>query len=157
MADQKLYDLLSSTAKAYIYSCLPQTPGSNDPSGDAILANLSNEFRLNFGHSFFVATMPMLQGEKDGNGFVSHLLGMAKSLKTWDIIIKDISVDAAAKSAVVRADYHMVPPNGEEVLNDIVLWINMDESGTKVVRCTEFVDPIASTELAKKMKAGSVE
>lgn len=154
MAEKELYVKLSRTAEAYIYSCLPQIPGGNEVNSKAILANLSDEFRLSFGHSFFVATKPHLQGERTGDGFISHLLSMAKFLKTWNITIKDVSVDPAAKSAVVRADYRMVPPNGEEVLNDIILWMNMDESGMKLLKCTEFVDPVASMELARRMKAG---
>ena len=51
----------------------------------------------------------------------------------------------------------MVPRNGEQVLNDIVFWMVMDESGEKLVRCIEFVDPVASTELAKRMNAGAGE
>lgn len=133
------------------------TPGSNDPDPEAILANLAPTFRLSWGHTFFVATQPHLQGEKTGDAFVSHLLLKAKALETWSIDITNICVDVDTRNVVVRGDYHMVPRNGEQVLNDIVFWMVMDESGEKLVRCIEFVDPVASTELAKRMKAGAGE
>ena len=157
MAEKELYSKLSATATSYIFSCLPKTPGSNDPAPRAILTNLAPTLRLRWGHTFFVATKPHLQGEKTGDGFISHLLLMAKALETWSIDITNICVDVDTRSVVVRGDYHMVPRNGEEVLNDIVFWMFMDESGERMVKCIEFVDPVASTELARRMNAGAGE
>lgn len=157
MAEKALYDKLSATAKSYIFSCLPVTPGSNDPDPEAILNNLAPTFRLSWGHTFFVATKPHLQGEKTGEGFVLHLLLMAKALETWSIDITNICVDVDTRSVVIRGDYHMVPRHGEEVLNDVVFWMSMDQSGEKIVKCVEFVDPVASMELAKRMHAGADE
>ena len=152
MADQALYDQLASTAKAHLLSCQPQTKGSNDPDGKLILSHLAPSFSIDWGHSFWVLTAPHLQGKKTGDEFVSHLLGMAQFLQTWDIVVKDMSVDTKKKSVIVRSDFHMVPKGGEEVLNEIIFWIVMDESGEKVVKCTEFVDTFASEELAKRMQ-----
>ena len=157
MADNTLYDKLETTARAHITSCLPQTLGSNDANAEAILSHLAPDFRMDWGHSFFVSTKPGLQGEVTGEGFVSHLTGMAPLLETWSIEIMNVSVDVEKRNVVVRADYHMVPKGGEEVLNDIIFWMVTDEGGTKLRKCTEFVDPVASAELAKRMKGGPVE
>ena len=154
MASQTLYDKLAATAKAHLFTCLPQTPGSNDPDPKAILSYLDASFRLDFGHKFFVSTAPGLQGEKTGDGFVSHISGMVSLLRTYSLEITNTCVDVERRTVVLRVDFHMVPKGGEEVLNDIVFWIVMDESGEKVLRYTEFVDPVASAELAKRMKAG---
>ena len=110
---------------------------------------------MDFGHKFFVSTLPQLQGKKDGPGFVSHLSGMATSLQTWSIDIINTAVDVEKRTVVFRTEFHMVPKGGDEVLNEILFWITMDESGEKVEHYTEFVDPIASMELAKRMKAGA--
>ena len=149
-----MYDKLAKTAKDALLACLPKTKGSNDPDSDAILANLAPDFYMDFGHQFFVSTLPPLQGRKDGPGFVSHMSGMAKSLQTWSINITNQAVDVEKRTVVFRTDFHMVPKGGEEVLNEIIFWLEMDGSGKKVVHYTEFVDPVASAELAKRMKAG---
>ena len=155
MADASLYEKLAITATGHLTSCLPITPGSNDPSPEAILSILAPEFRIQWGHNFFVTTVPPLQGLKTGEEFVQHLQGMAKSLQTWSINITQTCVDVQNKTVVLRADFHMVPKGGEEVLNDILFWIVMNEAGDKVVKVTEFIDPVASAELAKRMKGHS--
>ena len=80
---------------------------------------------------------------------------MAQSLQTWSIDITSVCVDATSKTAVVRADFHMVPIGGDAVLNDLIFWMAMDDSGEILVRCTEFIDPIAASELAARMKAAA--
>ena len=149
-----LYNKLEQTAKAHLQACLPKTKGSNDVDTEAILSHLSSDFRQDWGHSFFVSTKPALQGEVTGQGFITHMAGMAPALQTWDIIITSICVDVEKKCATVRVVFHMKPKGGEEVLNDIVFWMFMNESGEKLVRCTEFIDPVASAELGRRMKAG---
>jgi hypothetical protein len=149
------YEKLAETAKKGLLSCLPKTRGSNDPDPEAILSNLAPSFYMDFGHKFFVSTLPQLQGKKDGEGFVSHLSGMAGSLQTWSIDITNTAVDVETKTVCLRAEFHMMPKGGEEVLNEILFWIVMDESGEKVAHYTEFVDPVASMELAKRMKAAT--
>lgn len=157
MDNSALYRKLAATAEGHVLSCLPRTPGANDPSADAILSHLAPSFRINWGHSFFVSTKPGLQGEKTGEGFVSHLTGMAKALQTWRINVTNTAVDVQQRTVVVRADFHMVPKGAEEVLNDIIFWVVMDDSGEKVVKCTEFIDPAATSELATRMQAGTAK
>lgn len=157
MATQKLYDKLASTAKAHLETCLPKTLGSNDPDPEAILSYMDPSFRIDFGHKFFVSTAPPMQGEKTGDGFVSHISGMVSRLKTYSLDVTNVSVDVEKRTAVLRVDFHMVPKGGEEVLNDIIFWMVMDDSGEKVVKVTEFVDPVASAELAKRMAMGVVK
>lgn len=155
MANQTLYEKLVATAKGHLHTCLPMTHGSNNADPEAILSYLDPSCRIDFGHKYFISTAPGLQGEKTGNGFVSHLTGMASSLQTWSIDVTNTSVDVEKRTVVLRTDFHMVPKGGEEVLNDIIFWMVMDESGEKILRYTEFVDPVASAELAKRMKAGA--
>lgn len=155
MAGKPTYDQLANTAREALLACHPKTKGSNDPSPDGILARLAPGFYMDFGHKFFVSTLPQLQGKKDGPGFVDHLSSMATSLQTWSIDIINTAVDVERRTVVFRTEFHMVPKGGEEVLNEILFWITMDESGDKVVHYTEFVDPVASMELAKRMKAGA--
>ena len=152
MDRQTLYDKLATTAKAHLNTCLPKTHGSNDPDAGAILSYLDPSFRIDFGHKFFVSTAPGLQGEKTGDGFVAHISGMVSKLQTYSLDVTNVCVDVEKRTVVLRVDFHMVPKGGEVVLNDIVFWMVMDESGEKVLKYTEFVDPIASTELAKRMK-----
>jgi ketosteroid isomerase-like protein len=79
---------------------------------------------------------------------------MSPKLETWRIEVKDVCVDEGKKSAVVRADFHMqAKGDPEAVLNEIVFWVYMNETGEKVVKSTEFVDPAATGELMKRMKA----
>ena len=108
---------------------------------------------MDWGHRHFVSTKPGLQGERSGDGFVTHMSSMTPGLKTWRIEITDLCVDVEHRSVVVRADYYMTPGVGEAVVNDIVLWMSMDESGEKIVRCTEFLDPVATEELGRRMRA----
>ena len=149
-----MYDKLAATAKGHLFACLPQTKGASDPDPEAILSTLDPSFRIDFGHKFFISSTPPLQGEKTGDGFISHTTGMTSLLQTYSLEVTNECVDVQKRTVVLRVDFHMVPKGGEEVLNDIVFWMVMNESGEMVVRCTEFVDPIASAELQKRMKAG---
>ncbi|KAK3713530.1 hypothetical protein LTR37_008488 [Vermiconidia calcicola] len=155
MADQSMYDKLAATAKAHLHACRPVTPGSSDPDPEAIKAHLSPSFHIDFGHKFFVSSTPPLQGEKTADGFIAHMTGMAAKLQTYTLDILDVCVDVEKRTVTQRVEFHMVPKGGEEVLNDIIFWMVMDESGEKVVRITEFVDAAAAAELAKRMQAGS--
>ena len=155
MADTEgLAARLARTIDNHMKAILPQTPGTNIVDGPAILANLAPDYKHDFGHNYFVSTMPHLQGQKDGQGFVNHMAGMAPMLETWDIKVTERCIDAERRSAVVRADFHMTPKGGEMVLNDILFWMGMDESGERLTRVTEFVDPVASKELGVRMRAG---
>jgi len=149
-----IYDELAQTAENHMRAVLPKTPGSNDVDSAAILSNLASNYRQDWGHSYFISTRPPLQGERDGQGFVDHMSGMAPMLETWSIDVTNTCVDTEKRSVTVRADFHMKPKNGDEVLNDIIFWMNMDETGRKLIKVTEFVDPIASAELGARMKAG---
>jgi hypothetical protein len=155
MASKPTYDQLAATAKNALLACQPKTKGSNDPNPEAILAHLASDFYMDFGHKFFVSTLPQLQGKKDGPEFIAHLSGMASSLQTWSIDIVATAVDVENRTVVFRTEFHMVPKVGEGVLNEILFWIHIDEKGEKVARYTEFVDPVASLELAKRMKGAA--
>lgn len=154
-SDGSLYDNIAQTIENHMSAILPKTTGSNDVDAEAILSNLAPEYIHDFGHSYFVSTRPPLQGEKDGNGFVGHMSSMAPMLETWSIDTTQTCIDAERYRAVVRADFHMKPKGGDEVLNDIIFWMKFDETGQKLLGVTEFVDPIASAELGARMRAGA--
>ena len=149
------YEKLAGTAKKMLLSCLPKTKGSNEPDPDAILSNFAPTFYMDMGHKFFVSTFPELQGKKDGPGFVFHMSAMARGLQTWSIDITDTTVDVEKRTVVLRTEFRMAPKGGEEVLNEILFWIVMDESGEKVEHYTEFIDPVAGMELAKRTRAAA--
>ncbi|KAF2480595.1 hypothetical protein BDY17DRAFT_195275 [Neohortaea acidophila] len=150
-----LYDRLAATAKAHIDGMRPKTPGTNQDNADALLANCAPTFRMSWGPAYYISTTPNLQGERTGEEFAAHLRLMAPAFQKWAIDITNMCVDVKTRTAVVRADFHMVPRGGEEVVQDLILWMVMDESGEKVVRCTEFVDAAATVELGVRLKAGT--
>lgn len=81
---------------------------------------------------------------------------MSAAFQTWSIDVQDVSVDTEKNSAVVRAVFHMQAKNDPEVIhNEILFWCQMDDSGEKVLRSTEFVDPAALQALAPKLKAAA--
>lgn len=156
---RQLYDKLTKTAMAFIDSCRPNPAGSNKPDAEAILANLDgNHFRIDWGHKTLVTTKPALQGHKSGQEFVEHMSKMAPGLETWAIEIRQVIVDPIQRTAMVRAEFFMVPLGSglaEErtVLNDIILTFAMDQTGEKILAATEFIDPVASAEIGRLMAA----
>lgn len=154
MAATSLYPKLVTTAQEWVTSTQPKTPGSNDLNTDRIRSRLSPDAILRFGHLHFVSTTPHLQRDESPDDFVDRLKSMSSAFETWDIKVADVNVDTEKKSAVVRAVFHMQAKNDPEVVqNEILFWCQMDESGERVVRSTEFVDPTALQTLAPKLKA----
>src|ERR1700753_2626824 len=153
IANPSMYDRLAATARKHLETCKTKTPGSNDPDPEAVKSMLDASARIAFGHAFFVSTMPNLQGEKTRDGFVEHLCGMASRMQTYSLEIVNTCVDVEKRTVILRVEFHMVPKGGEEVLNDIVFWMTMNETGDKILRYTEFVDAAAGAELAKRMAA----
>ena len=148
----EIYNKLARTAQYFVMATSPRLPGSNVPDPERFLACLAADFQMSWGHSFFVSTKPPLQGTVDGEGFCQHQGGMAKKLETWQIEPTSTCVDVEKHTAVVRADFSMKVRSAEAVINDIVFWISMYESGEKVTQAIEFVDPVASAEIAERMK-----
>ncbi|KAK5130906.1 hypothetical protein LTR08_001569 [Meristemomyces frigidus] len=154
MASNELYDKLTATAREFVLSTSPKTAGGNEPDPDRFLAIVAPEFKMSWGHKFFVSTKPGLQGEISGKDFVAHQGKMCSNLQTWEIVPTSICVDVEKRSAVLRADFFMTAPNQDALLNDIVFWITMDEAGEKATGAKEFIDAVASAELAERMKVG---
>ena len=157
--DQALYDALAACAQGWVTSTMPKTPHTNDLNVDNILSYLSPSAQISWGHTTFVSSKPGLQGTKSPNEFIQHLTSMSPNLATWRIELTDVVVDVRKKSAVVRADFHMlVKGEGvEPVLNDILFWVGMEETeeGVKVIKSIEFIDPTAGAELGKTMMKSS--
>ncbi|KAK5126971.1 hypothetical protein LTR85_008329 [Meristemomyces frigidus] len=154
MASKELYDKLAATAKEFVMSTTPKKAGTNEPDPDRFLATIAPNFKMSWGHKHFVSTKPGLQGEISGQDFVEHQGKMVSNLQTWEIEPTSLCIDVEKKTAVLRADFFMVAPGQEKLLNDILFWITMDESGEKVTEAKEFIDPVASAELAERMKQG---
>lgn len=150
-----MYNKLHDTAKSWVLSTSPVPPGSNKQDHEHILAHLTPDANIEWGHANFLSSAPHLQGSKTGKEFIQHLSGMAPMLETWRIDVADVCVDVENKSAVVRADYYMqAKSDPEAVRNEILFWVYMDEAGEKVVKSTEFIDPTAAGALKAKMMAG---
>ena len=154
MTEACSHAVLSGTAKDWVLSTQPKTPGSNDPDYDHIRHMLAPNAILRFGHKYFVSTAPHLQHDESPDDFVDRLKSMSAFLQTWHIDIVSVAADVENHSAVVRAVFNMHAKNDPEVVqNEILFWCQMDESGRKVVESTEFVDPTALMALKPKLEA----
>jgi hypothetical protein len=154
MTEACTYSVLSGTAKDWVLSTQPKTPGSNNPDYDHIRHLLSSNAVLRFGHKHFVSTAPHLQRDESPDDFINRLKSMSAFLQTWHIDIVSVAADVENHSAVVRAVFHMQAKNDAEVIeNEILFWCQMDERGRKVVESTEFVDPTALMALKPKLEA----
>jgi hypothetical protein len=154
MTEPCSYAVLSGTARDWVLSTQPKTPGSNDPDYDHIRHQLSPNAILRFGHKHFVSTAPHLQHDESPDDFINRLKSMSALFETWKIDIISIAADVENSSAAVRAVFHMHAKNDPEVVqNEILFWCQMDESGSKVVESTEFVDPTALMALKPKLEA----
>lgn len=158
MAADPLYPKLVTTAKEWVTSTQPRTPGSNDLNIERIRSRLSPNAILRFGHLHFVSTTPHLQRDESPDDFVSRLQSMSTAFQTWSIDVADLNVDTEKKSAVIRAVFHMQAKNDSEVVqNEILFWCQMDGSGERVLQSTEFVDPVALQALGPKLKAARAD
>ena len=154
MAGASNYTTLAGTAKDWVLSTQPKTPGKNDPDYDHIRHLLAPNAILRFGHKHFVSTAPHLQHDESPDDFVNRLKSMSAFLETWNIDIVSVAADVENHSAVVRAVFHMQAKDDPEVVqNEILFWCQMDEKGRKVVESTEFVDPTALMALKPKLEA----
>jgi hypothetical protein len=70
------------------------------------------------------------------------------------IEVQGFSVHEGARRVAVRAGFYMKPKGSEEILNELVFWLQMDEGGEKVVEATGFFEPAASEEIQRRAKAG---
>ncbi|GAB7328393.1 hypothetical protein MBLNU13_g00371t2 [Cladosporium sp. NU13] len=157
MTDQQQYGTLSKTASDWVTSTRPQKAGSNDPDYDHILSLLAPNAILRFGHMHFVSSAPHLQHDESPEDFVARLKSMSPAFQTWSIDVADVNVDTKKRSAVVRAVFHMQAKNDPEVIqNEILFWCKMNESGEKIVKSTEFVDPAALQALGPKLEAAKM-
>ena len=154
MTEATNYAVLSGTAKDWVLSTQPKTPGSNNPDYDHIRSLLSPTAILRFGHKHFVSTAQHLQHDESPDDFINRLKSMSALFETWKIDIVSIAADVENQSAAVRAVFHMHAKNDPEVVqNEILFWCQMDGSGRKVVESTEFVDPAALMALKPKLEA----
>ena len=154
MTEPSNYAVLSGTAKDWVLSTQPKTPGSNNPDYDHIRDMLAPNAVLRFGHKHFVSTAPHLQHDESPDDFVNRLKSMSAFLETWNIDIVSVAADVENHSAVVRAVFHMQAKDDPEVVqNEILFWCQMVEKGRKVVESTEFVDPTALMALKPKLEA----
>lgn len=159
MAPSEFYQTVEKTATSFILATGPKNPSTNDLDLDLIRSYLDTEsFKASWGHSYFVGTKEGLQGQKSADEFLHHLETMSPHLGTWRIDIQSTVVDTEKCEVFVRVDFHMAAkgykaedgPDGA-VVNDILFWVGLTKDGKKVTSVVEFVDPVASQELAKRM------
>lgn len=154
MAEDSLYDKLLSTATSFLHAMRAATPGSNDASPEALRTHMHPDSQSSFGHKFFISSSPYLSSTKGREQFVTELAQMAAGFKTWTLDITDTCIDVRKRTVVARVELGMLPARGDEVLNDVVFWLEMDESGEKVVRSVEFLDAAATKELLARREGG---
>lgn len=106
-----------------------------------------------FGHKFFISSSPYLSATTPREEFITNLCSMAAGFKTWTLEITETSVDVRKRSVVARVELMMFPVRGEGVMNDVVFWLGMDDSGEKVVRTVEFLDAAATKELVGRRES----
>ncbi|KAK4560841.1 hypothetical protein LTR86_005421 [Recurvomyces mirabilis] len=149
------YDQLATTAKSFVLATSPKTAGGNEPDHDRFLSFCAKGFTHSWGHKHFVSTAPGVQGIIDGNGFLERMGKLSGKMKTWTITPNETLVDVEKKMVVVRADFTIIMPGHEHeaVVNDIVWYVTMDESGEKVVDSKEFIDPMAGKAIAEQMQS----
>ncbi|KAK5117710.1 hypothetical protein LTR62_005134 [Meristemomyces frigidus] len=150
----RLYNQLATTATNFILATSPTTPGTNHHDGTAFLSLCSPNFTHTWGHSHFVTTNPGVQGEIDGQGFLDRMNKLSSRMETWTIKPTETLVDVKKRQVVIRADFAIVIPGYEPVVNDIVWFVTVDESGEMVVGSREFIDPVAAGVLREQMMGG---
>lgn len=146
-----MYQTLTSTAQDFVHACRPAEAGTNKLQSDLLASFCSPDFTINWGHSFFISQSPPLQKAKTVDEWQAHMKAMTEKLETWSIDITDVIVDVEKKKAVVRGNFNMTVKGCEAVCNDILLVMEMSRDWGKVVKCTEFIDPIAGQEIGKNM------
>nr|POF12825.1 hypothetical protein CFP56_09976 [Quercus suber] len=159
MAPSEFYQTVENTATSFILATCPKDPGANELDHAEILSYLETEtFRASWGHSYFVDTKPGLQGRKSADEFVQHLEAMSPHLGAVRMEIQSTVVDTEKREVFVRVDFHMAAKgykaqDGKDgaVVNDILFWVGLTKDGKKVTSVVEFVDPVASQELAERM------
>ncbi|EME46898.1 hypothetical protein DOTSEDRAFT_70748 [Dothistroma septosporum NZE10] len=152
-AEGDLYQKLATTAKGFIESTNAATPRDNNPNYELIKSYAAPHFRIDWGPKLFAQSSPVLGEAKDIDGFLNHIRSMSVNLSTWAVLIQDLSVDTRRRTVVARADFWMLPNGSEKVCNDIVFFMKMDQTGEKIIDCTEYVDPEASRIIKDRIAA----
>ncbi|KAK4504548.1 hypothetical protein PRZ48_005464 [Zasmidium cellare] len=150
---EDMYDKLAATAKGFIEATNAATPRDNNPDYDLIRSFAAPHFRIEWAPKLFAKSSPVLGDARDIEGFCSHIRGMSANLSTWAILVQDTFVDVKRRTVIARADFWMLPNGGDKVCNDIVFFIKMDQSGEKIIDCTEYVDPHASQQIRDQIAA----
>lgn len=153
------YDILRGTALNFIasLSLMPNTTTTDEVRFDMnkIRAVRAPNYTHTFGHNYFVSQTPPMQGTSDLDGFMTRVASMTLKLESETNKVTAVAVDEVQGSVVARVSYQMKAPGQEPVENDLVWWLWMDAAGTKVERSMEFVDPVATQELQKRMNASA--
>lgn len=145
-----IYATLLNTATAFAHSTSPSQKTENQKE-DAkhILSLRTPDCITSFGHRFFASGNPMTSRALSNDEFLANMGRMTPFLADWSAEVHDVLVDESRRSAVVRMSFHMTVKgaNGaanETVENDMVWFLEMDESGQKVRRAVEYLDAAAT-------------
>jgi ketosteroid isomerase-like protein len=112
------------------------------------------DFAHTWGHNYAVSQSARLQGTLSFARFAAHLQSMLPHLESWDNEVTDVTVDEARRRVVLRVSFWMKVQGEESVENDLVWAVEVDEVG-KVRRSEEFVDAVAAGRLKELMMKGA--
>lgn len=152
MSTSSLYNSLKATATEFVHST-DMDSSTHNLNTDRILAIRTSDFQQSWGHNLFISSEPGLQGSHGTEKFMTHLATMVPHLDFVRTKVTDTFVDELRKSIVVRSSFLIKAKGVEEtVKNDIVWFLEMDESGRKIRRAKEFIDSVASARLGELIR-----
>lgn len=149
-----LYHRLRATAETFAHAFdTDACTGSMDKA--RIMAVRTTTCTQSWGHAFYVSSRPGLQGSIDNDAFWSHLSGMANKLETVGSKVHDVIVDESRRAAMVRMSFFITARGAEETVeNDMVWFLEMDETGDRIEKSVEYMDGEASKRLGELIKKG---
>lgn len=147
MSTSTLYNTLKATAKEFIDS-MDVNPSTFSFDRTRVLACRTSDYQQSYGHNLFVSGKPDYQRGLDIDQLISHLDEAVPLFEAVGGEVTDIYVDESRKSVVARTSIVLTPKGmSETVENDIVWFLEMDESGKKVRKAKEFMDSVAPERL----------
>lgn len=108
----------------------------------------TSDYHRSYGHNLHVSGRPEYQRGLNLDELLSHMQEAVPLFEAADGEITDLFVDESRKSVVMRTSILLTTKGTAEVVeNDMVWFLVMNESGTKVRMAKEFGDSVASDRL----------
>jgi hypothetical protein len=147
MSTSTLYNRLKASAEEFVLS-MDVKPSTFSFDRARVLACRTSDFQQSYGHNLFISGKPNYQRGLDVDQLMSHLEEAVPRFEAVKGEVTDIYVDEPRKSVVVRSSIILKPKGmSETVENDIVWFLEMNESGEKVRKAKEFMDSVAPERL----------